>query len=148
MRCGLTSFRSAFCGCNPRTTASPPQNGSTYLWVAFASQIGCSCETSQRLPPAHFSGGLNITLPSMQPAPECGAVDLRETQRPVRVVKRMQRRWERECLPVRQSGNEDGAQRGDQCVAFAVHDVQIVEICFGRNGWAISREKIFTNSFG
>src|SRR5215216_302942 len=106
MRCGLTSFSSAFFGCNPSTTASPPQNGSTYLWFAFASQIGFSCETSQRLPPAHFKGGLSITLlRSNEPA----QVDLRETQRPICVVERMQRCRECECLPVRQRGDEDRA---------------------------------------
>src|SRR5687767_8596303 len=52
--------------CSPSTTARPPQNGSTYRRSAFASQIGFSCETSQRLPPAHFKGGLNITLPPKQ----------------------------------------------------------------------------------
>src|SRR5215208_3225524 len=53
------SFSKACFGCNPSTTASPPQNGSTYRRSAFASQIGFRCETSQRLPPAHFSGGFN-----------------------------------------------------------------------------------------
>ena len=38
------------------------QNGSTNRRVEFSSQSGLSCETSQRLPPAHFSGGLNIAL--------------------------------------------------------------------------------------
>ena len=53
---------------------------------------------------------------------------------------------EGECLPVRQCGNEDRAQRGDQRIAFAVHHAQIVEIGFGRVGRAKSGKELFANS--
>src|SRR5882672_12789444 len=52
------SFKSALSGSKPRTTASPPQKGSTYLRRECCLQSGIRWETSQRLPPAHFKGGL------------------------------------------------------------------------------------------
>src|SRR6185436_13842194 len=107
MRWGLMSFNNACCGCKPSTTARPPQNGSTYRRSEFFSQIGSRYETSQRFPPAHFNGGLNIARDSPQ---QRACVDLRETQRSVGVVERMQPRGERDGLPVRQGGDEDRAQ--------------------------------------
>src|SRR6185503_13365596 len=58
------SFRRACLGCRPRATARPPQNGSTYLRSAFASHIVLRFDTSQRFPPAHFKGGLDIFINS------------------------------------------------------------------------------------
>src|SRR6266567_4010559 len=52
------SFKSAFSGSNPRAIARPPQKGSTYLRCECRLQSGRSWETNQRLPPAHFKGGL------------------------------------------------------------------------------------------
>src|SRR5258705_13044469 len=53
------SFRNARFGSKPSGTARPPQKGSTYLRSCRRSQNGFKCETSQRLPPAHFRGGLS-----------------------------------------------------------------------------------------
>jgi hypothetical protein len=52
------SFKSPLSGSNPRATASPPQKGSTYLRCECCLQSGIRWETNQRLPPAHFKGGL------------------------------------------------------------------------------------------
>ncbi len=52
------SFNNDVSGLRPRGPASPPQNGSTYLQVRCDRQSGAMWGTSQRLPPAHFRGGL------------------------------------------------------------------------------------------
>src|SRR5688572_16704656 len=141
------SFKSACGGCRPSTTASPPQNGSTYRRSACCSQIGFRCETSQRLPPAHFKGGLNIVFLWSDASPEGRAVDLRQTERAQGVVKRMELSGEGERLPVRHGRNKDCAQRGDQCVSFVVHDAQVVEISLGRVCWTIGREELVADAF-
>src|SRR5438093_4688444 len=45
-------------GVKPSGAASPPQNGSTYLLFLNGVQSCKRSGTSQRLPPAHFKGGL------------------------------------------------------------------------------------------
>ncbi len=79
MRCGLRSLSSARCGMRPSATASPPQNGSTSRRSENGSQSGRRCGTSQRLPPAHFKGGLTAAVSA------AGAADTRSIIRRARV---------------------------------------------------------------
>src|SRR5688572_11829550 len=126
MRFGLTSLSSAWRGCNPIPIARPPQNGSTYRWLVYRSQIGARCGTSQRLPPAHFNGGLIVfsgaTVTTDEKIPQ---IRPRKSQRAKCVIQRMQRRRECQRFPVRQGGDEERAKRRNEGVAFAVHDLEI-----------------------
>src|SRR6516225_2256749 len=86
IRCGLMSLSNALAGWIPSVIAAAPQNGSTKRRLRCGFQRFANSGTSQRLPPAHFSGGSRAVMPELKPKPICVSGMLLHLHRPVAAV--------------------------------------------------------------